>query len=164
MMSIRTKKALQALASLVCATVLAMASPFVIAANGDPIVLDDSRSHTVPANVQMQWLPQSASDPDAGMTGSVRVNIHLDVAEHIGQSGRIYLVMPRHDSISVGARWTSQGQLRSGQIRSGERALVYTGTIRSAALTDQFQMRLLAAPDWPSDHRRVRFHFELILD
>lgn len=134
------------------------------AASFNPIVLDDSRTHTVPPNVQMQWRPQTPSNPAGGMEAYLRVNVHIDTADYKGRTGRVYLVMVNDDNASLDAVWTGTGRLRDGQVSSGERTLVYAGRIDTDALTDQFTMRLRTGADWRSDQRRVRMRFELELD
>ena len=132
-----------------------------VVAHAAPVRLDDSLTHTVPPNVQMQWrmLP-----PSAGATGSmeawVRVNVRLDTAPHAGRTGRVYMVLAQDSTSLVEASWTSQGRLLAGRVVSGERTLVYSGTL-PAALADQLALRLRASPDWDSQNRRLNFHFEL---
>jgi hypothetical protein len=146
---------------------------FAIAAAGlvaacawaNPHRLDDSLSHTVPPNVQMQWLPMKSGQAFAGgMEASLRVNIRIDTRDWIGRTGRIYMVLPRDQASSIEAVWTTQGRLRAGRLVSGERALVYAGQIPGATLEDQMQVRLRSNADWTSNTRRLNFHFELDVD
>jgi hypothetical protein len=144
---------------------------FVIAALGmlafgsslaNPFRLDDSLSYTVPPNVQMQWLPFARGQMNAGgMEAWVTVNIRIDTRDWIGRSGRIYMVLPRDEASSIEAVWTTQGRLQAGRLVSGERALVFAGTIPGATLEDQMQVRLRSNADWTSNSRRLNFHFEL---
>lgn len=131
----------------------------------NPHRLDDSLSHTVPPNVQMQWLPMKSGQAFAGgMEASLRVNIRIDTRNWIGRTGRIYMVLPRDQASSIEAVWTTQGRLRAGRLVSGERALVYAGQIPGATLEDQMQVRLRSNADWTSNTRRLNFHFELDVD
>ena len=134
------------------------------AASAETHRLDDSLSHTVPPNVQMQWLPQTRADQDGGMEAWVRVNIHIDTRDWIGRSGRVYMVLPRDETSTLEAVWTTDGKLLAGRLVSGERALVYAGNITSNALRDQMLVRLRSGPDWQSNSRRLNFHFELDTD
>lgn len=151
------KAAFAAAASLL---LLVVASP----ALANPHRLDDSLSHTVPASAQMAWRPQTSADPNAGVEAWVRVNIRIDTAKWAGRTGNIYMVLPRDQSSSMEAEWTTNGTLRAGRLVSGERALVYTGRIPGNTLQDQMQVRLRSAPDWQSTTRRLNFYFELDVD
>ena len=128
----------------------------------NPFRLDDSLSYTVPPNVQMQWLPFARGQMNAsGMEAWVTVNSRIDTRDWIGRSGRIYMVLPRDEASSIEAVWTTQGRLQAGRLVSGERALVFAGTIPGATLQDQMQVRLRSNADWTSNSRRLNFHFEL---
>ncbi len=131
----------------------------------NPHRLDDSLSHTVPPNVQMQWLPLTPGQSYAGgMEAWVRVNIRIDTRDWVGRSGRIYMVLPRDEASSIEAVWTTQGRLQPGRLVSGDRTLVFAGTIPGATLDDQMQVRLRSHADWTSNSRRLNFHFELDVD
>lgn len=131
----------------------------------NPHRLDDSLSHVVPPNVQMQWLPMARGQSNAsGMEAWVVVNIRIDTRDWVGRSGRVYMVLPRDEASSIEAVWTTRGRLQPGRLVSGERALVYAGTIRGTTLEDQFQVRLRSNADWQSNSRRLNFHFELDAD
>lgn len=131
----------------------------------NPHRLDDSLSHTVPPNVQMQWLPLTPGQPYAGgMEATLRVNVRIDTSQWVGRSGRVYMVLSRDQASSIEATWTTQGRLQAGRLTSGERALVFAGKINSPTLEDQLQVRLRSAADWASNSRRLNFHFELDVD
>jgi hypothetical protein len=123
--------------------------------------LDDSRSHTVPPTAQMEWTPQTRADRNGAMEAWVRVNIHIDMRDWVGRSGRIYMVLPNDGASGIEAEWTARGPLRSGRLVAGERSLVFAGTVRSADITDQLLVHLRSDPDWPSNSRRLNFHFEI---
>jgi hypothetical protein len=134
-------------------------------AGANPHRLDDSLSHTVPPNVQMQWLPLKSGQAFAGgMEAWVRVNIRIDTRDWMGRSGRIYMVLPRDQASDIEAVWTTQGRLQAGRLVSGERTLVFAGTIPAATLEDQIHVRLRSNADWTSSSRRLNFHFELDVD
>ena len=131
----------------------------------NPHRLDDSLSHTVPPNVQMQWLPMTRGQLSAnGMEAWVRVNIRIDTREWMGRSGRIYMVLPRDETSNIEAVWTTQGRLQAGRLVSSERALVFAGQIAGPMLEDQLLVRLRSKADWQSNSRRLNFHFELDVD
>ncbi|HEX5739595.1 MAG TPA: hypothetical protein VFY22_13885 [Hydrogenophaga sp.] len=131
----------------------------------NPHRLDDSMSHTVPPNVQMQWLPMARARPNAvGMEAWVTVNVRIDTRDWVGRSGRVYMVLPRDEASTIEAVWTTHGRLQPGRLVSGERTLVYAGTIRGATLEDQIQVHLRSQSDWQSQTRRLNFHFEFDAD
>ena len=135
------------------------------AVQANPHRLDDSLSHTVPPNVQMQWLPLTRGQPSAnGMEAWVRVNIRIDTRNWIGRNGRIYMVLPHDQASGIEAVWTTQGRLQAGRLVSGERTLVFAGTIPGATMEDQLQVRLRSTADWTSNSRRLNFYFELDAD
>lgn len=138
---------------------------FASAVWANPHRLDDSQSHTVPPNVQMQWLPLKPGQAFAGgMEAWLRVNIRIDTHNWIGRSGRIYMVLPRDQASNMEAVWTTQGRLQAGRLVSGERTLVFAGPIAVPMLEDQLQVRLRSNADWQSNSRRLNFHFELDVD
>jgi len=133
-------------------------------ARANPHRLDDSGSHTVPPNVQMQWRPMTSRSQGAGMEAWLRVNLRIDTAAWVGRSGRVYMVLSRDEMSTIEAVWTSQGRLLPGRLVSGERALVYAGRINSPTLEDQISMRLRSGTDWQGSRRRLDFHFEFDAD
>lgn len=143
---------------------LALACLATVPARAETVRLEDPLSHTVPPTAQMEWLPQTPGDRDGGMETWVRVNVQIQTHEWVGRVGRIYMVLPRDEASTIEAVWTANGPLRSGRLVSGERALVWAGTLRSDSLDDQLQVRLRSGPDWQSASRRLNFHFELDTD
>lgn len=133
-------------------------------AAASPFRLDDSQSHTVPPTVQMQWRAIAPGQPDSGVEAWVRVNVRIATREWNGRSGRVYMVLPRDETSSIEASWTTQGRLLPGRLVSGERALVYAGLIAGDMLEDQLLVRLRSPADWNGPSRRLNFHFELDTD
>lgn len=132
-----------------------------------PIRLDDSGSHTVPPNVQMQWRHapgSSLTNPNASqMEAALRVAIQLDLREHTGKTGRIYMVLPADGGAALQLQWQTQGRLLPGRLSPGDRALVFQGALPGPSLSDQLQVQVLADGEWASASRRLSVHFELEL-
>lgn len=131
----------------------------------NPHRLDDSGTHTVPPNVQMQWrqlTPRLSSD--FSMEAWLSVNVRIDTRAWSGRNGRVYMVLPRDESSNIEAVWTTQGRLLAGRLLSGERALVFTGTLPGPTLEDQLSLRLRSGSDWSGNTRRLNFHFEFDAD
>ena len=134
-------------------------------AQANPHRLDDSGSHTVPPQAQMQWRALSArGGADPGMEAWLRVNLRIATAAWAGRSGRVYMVLPRDEASTVEAVWTTQGRLLPGRLVSGERALVDAGSLPGPTLEDQITVRLRTGADWASVSRRLNFHFEFDAD
>ena len=148
----------QLLSLAVC--LAASLGPCAAMAQGSVHRLDDSLSHTEPANVQMQWRPQTGPQASNGMEAWVRVRVHIDTRDWSGRRGRVYMVLPADQPPAVEAVWTTAGTLAAGRLVSGERSLVFTGTLPGDALQDLLSVRLRTGPDWFSQSRRLSFHFE----
>jgi hypothetical protein len=138
------------------------------AAQAQPIRLDDSGSHTVPPNVQMQWrhvLGSSLAAPSltSQMEAALRVAIQLDTQAYAGRNGRIYMVLPADGGPPLQLQWRAQGRLLPGRLNPGDRALVYQGVLPGPKLSDQLQLQVLADGEWASASRRMTVFFELEL-
>jgi hypothetical protein len=148
-----------------CRWVLVAALAGIGAVQAAPIRLDDSLTHTVPPNVQMQWRPMPAAEDGSGAVEAwVRVNVRIDTRPIANRSGRVYLVLERDEASVIEAVWTSQGRLQAGRVVSGERTLVHAGAVPGPTLEDQFLMRLRSNADWQKSNRRLQFHFEFDAD
>jgi hypothetical protein len=131
----------------------------------NPHRLDDTGTYTVPPVVRLQWRERPDTAPGAtGMEATMRVQVRIDTQQWIGRRGRIYLVLARDETHSIEARWTTQGRLLPGRLQSGERALVWAGTVAAPTLEDQLQMALISGADWQASTRRLNFHFEFDAD
>lgn len=124
--------------------------------------LDDSGSVALQPNVQMQWrsaAPKGANRPET--QAQVQVQIRINTLAHAGQRGRVYMVLPRDAGPMIHAEWQTQGRLLPGRLQSGERTLVFAGTLPGPSLEDLISVRLRSESDWPTNTRRLNFHFEL---
>ena len=74
------------------------------------------------------------------------------------------MALSRDQASTIEAQWTTDGRLLAGQLRSGERTLVWAGLIQGDTLSDQMVVRLRSGPDWQGQNRRLNFSFELDLD
>lgn len=127
--------------------------------------IDDSRSQVLGGTVAMQWqdfFPKRHSS--SLLIGQFTVAVHLDVSAWQGRHGRIYQRLPAQPNSPITARWQSQGRLLSGQIRSGERSLVYQGPIHSASLQDTFVVQIEADGDRLTREQALEFSFEIELE
>ena len=151
--------------TLRCAALVVVWMLCAAAQAAGPIRLDDSGSHTIPPNVQMQWrhVPGSSiTSPSAGqMEAALRVAIQIDTQAHAGKTGRIYMVLPADGGAALQLQWQTQGRLLPGRLSPGDRALVFQGLLPGPRLTDQLQLQVLADGQWAAASRRLSLHFEL---
>ncbi len=157
------KPAIRALTAI--AALIACVGVCVAPSHAATYRLDDSASQTVPPNAQMQWrstIPGSTGDND--VESRLLVNVRIDTRAWVGHTGRIYMVLPMDSGPRVSVQWQTQGRLLAGRLQSGERTLVYAGTIAEAKLEDQMQVYLRTDGRWMTNMRRLSFYFELDTD
>ncbi|MEH6414659.1 hypothetical protein [Pseudomonas sp. CGJS7] len=127
--------------------------------------VDDTGSVVLAPNVQMRWdSPLPGGGAGSGVTGVLDVALRLNVAAWRGRVGRIYMSLPASPSGSLNVAWTAQGRLLSGQLRAGERGLVYSGLIPDAALEDRLRLTLHTDGQRLQRAETLNFTFEIDLD
>ncbi len=145
------------LAGLGCALAL-LVSQQAIAAT---FLVDDSQSQVMDSNLPMRWRSLSPAKGDHQVEGNTRVLLRLDTRSWVGKTVRIYMALPAQPGGTVLAKWQMQGPLISGQLNSGQRALVWSGVVPQALMEDvmsvsvQTDGRLLNTP------QLLRFYFEV---
>jgi len=126
------------------------------------VTIDDSGTEALEPSVSMRWksaMPRSAAENL--MTGSTTIRVRLNVLPWLRHSGKIYLSLPAQPPGPLEVSWITQGRFMPGQIRSGNRVLVYAGLITAPFMEEvmkfQFSMdgRLLARAV------PVTYHFEM---
>ncbi|PRH83703.1 hypothetical protein C6N40_00735 [Arenimonas caeni] len=131
-------------------------------AGAQAIRVDDSQSQVLGSTLRLKWDQAAPRDGRAGtLSGSITVLVRLDVRAWRGRNARIYQTLPAQAGADVLAHWTSQGVLLPGQMRSGERALVYAGPITSDFLQDTFRLTIRANGDTLERAERLDFGFEI---
>lgn len=132
------------------------------AARAQAVRLDDSASQVLTGLVRMQWEDPAPGRSDM-LVGQVTVLVRIDTSELRGRSGRIFHVLGRQ-ATPVEASWTARGPLLPGQLKDGERALVYAGPISTDLLEDTFVLTLRADANLLSRPEQLEFHFEFEAD
>lgn len=150
--------------TLACGLLAGLLASASLGARANPHRLDDTGTYTVPPMVQMQWRERVGALAASGMEATLRVHVRIDTKRWIGRRGRIYLALARDETQSIEARWTTLGRLQPGSVRSGERTLVWAGSVTAATLEDQLLMTLLSGADWQANTRRLNFQFEFDAD
>lgn len=146
------------------AVAIAVAAAFAVLAgmaHAATVRLDDSASQVFPPAAQWHWAPGSLRSGSQNLHMNLVVKVRVDTRALAGQSGRVYMVLPVDNEGQVVAEWQSEGRLLGGRMVSGERALVYSGSLPAPMLEDTLRVRLTAdARTMSDDARRLAFHFE----
>lgn len=143
---------------LLALPMLAMAT--VVAAQ--PLPVDDSGSQVLGGMLMLDWdAPGRGNGPRQTLSGTITVQVHLDLSPWRGRRARIFHVLPvAQTGPHILARWTTQGRLLPGQLRDGERALVYAGPISADSLQDTLRLTI-TTDDRLEDTESLRFGFEI---
>jgi hypothetical protein len=88
----------------------------------------------------------------------------LNLGAWVGQTGRIYMTLPRTSGPTVRASWTTGGGLLPGTMMSGDRSLVYSGPINAASMRDVIAIKLEADGSRLADAEALAFGFEIEVD
>ena len=133
------------------------------AAQAKTITIDDSGTTALEPSVRLRW--QSATPPRSGtdnrMVGTTTLRVRINVTPWLKRSGRIYLALPAQPPGPIGASWVAQGRFLSGQVRSGNRMLVYAGPITSPFMDDVLQFQFTVDGTLIRRTFPVTFHFEM---
>lgn len=144
--------------ALVAACLLAFATGVA----GATFRLDDSASQVFPPSAQWDWAPGSLRTGINTLHLSARVVVRIDTRSFAGRQGRIFMVLPLDAEGRTTAEWQAQGPLLGGRMISGERALVFSGTVPGPILEDTLVVKLTTdARTMSPGTQRMAFHFEL---
>ena len=95
------------------------------------------------------------------MIGTTTIRVRINVLPWIRRSGRIYLVLPAQQPGPLSASWTTQGRFMPGQVRSGNRVLVYAGPITTPFMEDVFKFQFSVDGDLVQRAFPVTYRFEM---
>lgn len=124
--------------------------------------VDDSASLVLDPKLRMEWAsvaPRAGGSLD--VVGQTTVVVRLDVSPWLGQSGRVFMTLPPRAASPIEARWTTRGRLQPGSVRSGERAMVFTGPIGSSVLEDTLVIRISTHGEMLEQTELLEFGFEI---
>jgi hypothetical protein len=143
-----------------------LALPLVIiwrAAPAATVTLDDSGTQALEPGVSMRW--QAAVPPRSGgadlLVGTTSIRVRINVMPWLKRSARIYLALPAQPPGPIAASWTTQGQLLPGQLRSGNRVLVYAGPITAGFIEDTLKFQFSVNAALIGRAYPVNFQFEM---
>lgn len=126
-----------------------------------PVRVDDQGTVVARPVTPMQWRqPVPGRQTDATLQGAVEVRVRLNTAPWLGKPVRLYLALAPLPGRRVQASWAGAGLLLPGTLVSGQRALVFTGVMRTPVLTDTLALQLLADGRTWDGTTPLAFHFE----
>ena len=106
-------------------------------------------------------LAPARSAADNVMLGTTTIRVHINVMPWLRHSGRIYLALPAQQPGPIGLSWITQGRLLPGQVRSGNRVLVYAGPITTPFMEDTLTFEFSVAGSLMQRAVPVTYHFEM---
>jgi hypothetical protein len=133
------------------------------AAQAKTTTIDDSGTQALEPAVSMRWKTAAPSRSGAGnlMIGTTTIRVRINVTPWLRRSGRIYLDLPAQQPGPITASWVTQGRLSSGQVHSGNRALVYAGLIATPFMEDVLRFEFSVDGTLMRRAFPVTFHFEM---
>jgi hypothetical protein len=144
---------------LACALSIIWASE----ARAKTTTIDDSGTQALEPSVSLRW--KTAAPPRSGadnsMVGTTTIRVRLNVMPWMRHSGRIYLDLPAQQPGPITASWITQGKLMPGQVRSGNRVLIYSGPIASPFMEDVLKFQFSVDGSLVRRAFPVTFHFEI---
>jgi len=132
-------------------------------AQAKSITIDDSGSEALEPSVTMRWktAAPSRSPADNVMLGTTTIRVRINVMPWLRHSGRIYLALPLQQPGPIGLSWTTQGRLAPGRIVSGNRVLVYAGSITAPFMEDTLTFQFSVNGALMQRAVPVTYHFEM---
>jgi hypothetical protein len=95
------------------------------------------------------------------MVGTTTLRVRLNVTPWLRRTGRIYLDLPAQQPGPITTSWLTQGRFMPGQVHSGNRVLIYSGTIATPFLEDVMTFQFSLDGSLISRATPVTFHFEM---
>lgn len=141
---------------------LAIAASSICYVHAATVRVDDSGTVVSQSVLPMRWkqlIPGRSADHS--VEASLHVALRLNLTRWQNQSVRLYMAMAPSSNDIVHARWTTQGRLLPGEVRTGARTLVFNDVVRTAMLEETIVLllktdgRTLVAP------QELKFYFEI---
>ncbi len=142
---------------------LALTIIWASTAQAKSITIDDSGSQALAPSVAMRWktAAPARSAADNVMLGTTTIRVRINVMPWLRHSGRIYLALPAQQPGPIGLSWITQGRLLPGQVRSGNRVLVYAGPITTPFMEDTLTFEFSVAGSLMQRAVQVTYHCEM---
>jgi hypothetical protein len=142
---------------------LALSIIWASTARGKTTTIDDSGTQALEPSVTLRWKTATPSRSAASnlMVGTSTIRVRLNVAPWLRRSGRIYLNLPAQMPGPITASWIAQGRFLPGEVRSGNRMLLYAGPISTPVLEDVLKVQFSVDGTLIRRAFPVTFHFEI---
>jgi len=125
----------------------------------------DDTGTSLESITRMYWRQLAPSRKvDNTMEGGAQVQVRLNLAQWVGRTGRIFMVLPEQPMGPVRASWPAHGRFSAGSLISGQRALIYAGPITSPIMEGLLVLKLEVDGTRLQSIQRLSFHFEIDLD
>ena len=98
---------------------------------------------------------------DHSVEGSLKVAVRLDLTRWLNQPIRLYMALAPSTSDAVYARWTTQGRLLPGDIRTGNRTLIFNDVVRAVSLEETIMLVLKTDGRTLVTPLELKFYFEI---
>ncbi len=133
------------------------------AAPSKTVQIDDSGTQALEPAVSLRWKTPTPARTRGGnlMTGTSTLRVRMNVAPWLHRAGRIYLNLPAQAPGPIAISWLTQGRLLPGQMRSGNRVLVYSGLIATPFMEDVLTLQFSIDGTLVQRTFPVTFHFEI---
>ena len=143
--------------AIACAAALATSG-----AGAATLPIDDTGTVTMQPTMNVRWQELSPRLRNGSlMEGALQVRVRLNVKPWVGRTGKIYMVLPAQLPGDITAAWTTTGRLLPGRVQSGNRTLVYSGTINSAVMEDTLMLSLTVDGQRMLQTYNLLFRFEI---
>ena len=126
------------------------------------IRVDDSGTVVNEVILPMRWkqlIPGRGADHS--VEGSLKVAVRLDLTRWLNQPIRLYMALAPSTSDVVYARWTTQGRLLPGDIRTGNRTLIFNDVVRAISLEETIMLVLKTDGRTLVTPQELKFYFEI---
>lgn len=126
-------------------------------------IIDDSGTQAFEPSVSLRWQSAAPSRSGAGnlMVGTATIRVRINVMPWLRRSGRIYLDLPAQQPGPMSVSWSTQGRFLPGQVRTGNRVLIYAGPIATPFMEDVLTLQFSVDGTLVQRAFPVSFHFEM---
>ena len=147
-----------------CVFVVLVLMAFNASVDAATYPVDDGGSRVREPIVRTKWVDTAPGrGSSAAITGVLLVDVELDTTAWNGKPGKIYMLLaPASAYGMIQASWAVQNDvLLPGRMQSGDRVLVFNGTIPADRLRDTLTITLLADGNRVVRPETINFTFEI---